>query len=287
MVELRPEPQFASLAQQTETAQLGMWVSLATEVLFFGALIFAYYIYRISYPDQFVSAGSDAKLLLGSINTAILLTSSVTMVAAIEYVKRDEISPAVTALFITALLGFAFLGVKGYEYFEDYRDHTVPLLSFLLKPTQHPPAELFWMFYFVATGIHAVHLSIGIAAVLLMAFHTRRGRYSAAYYSPLEVLAFIGASLIRCGSFFSPRSIRSAGRASGRGGELLPYLVTWLILLVLLGVSVLTAYLPLGNLHPLANFGIAVVQAAIVFAIFMRLRDPPAIKWVFAGAGFF
>lgn len=68
---------------------------------------------------------------------------------------------------------------------------------------------------------------------------------------------------------------------------LLPYLVTWLILLVLLGVSVLTAYLPLGSFHPLANFGIAIIQAAIVFAIFMRVRDPPAIKWVFAGAGFF
>lgn len=188
MAELRPEPQFASLAQQTETAQLGMWVFLATEVLFFGALVFSYYIYRISYPDQFVSAASDTKLLLGSINTAILMTSSVTMVAAIELVKRDEIDRAATALLITAVLGFAFLGVKGYEYFEDYKDHTVPLLGFLLKPHQHPSAELFWLFYFIATGIHAVHLSIGIAAVLVMALHTRHRRYSAAYYSPLEVL---------------------------------------------------------------------------------------------------
>lgn len=188
MAELRPEPQFASLAQQTETAQLGMWVFLATEVLFFGALIFGYYIYRISYPDQFVSAASDTKLLLGSINTALLLTSSLTMVAAIEFVKRDEIDRAAAALFVTALIGIAFIGVKGYEYFEDYQDHTVPLLGFLLKPNQHPPAELFWMFYFIATGIHAVHLSIGIAAVLVMAFHTRHGRYSAAYHSPLEVL---------------------------------------------------------------------------------------------------
>ena len=188
MAELRPEPQYATLAQQTETAQLGMWVFLATEVLFFGALIFGYYIYRISYPDQFVLAGHDTKLLLGSINTALLLTSSVTMVAAIEFVKRDETARAATALLITALLGFAFLGVKGYEYLEDYRDHTVPLLSFLLKPSQHPPAELFWLFYFIATGIHAVHLSIGIVAVLVMALHTRHRRYSAAYYSPLEVL---------------------------------------------------------------------------------------------------
>lgn len=188
MLELRPEPQYATLDHQTETAQLGMWVFLATEVLFFGALVFSYYIYRIVYPDQFVSAASDSKLLLGSVNTAILLTSSVTMVAAIECVKRDLRQRAVAALIVTALLGFAFLGVKSFEYLEDYRDHTVPLLDFVLKPGQHPPAELFWAFYFVATGIHAVHLSIGIAAVLLFAWHTRNGRYSRLYYSPLEVL---------------------------------------------------------------------------------------------------
>jgi cytochrome c oxidase subunit 3 len=188
MVSLRPEMQYATLEQQTETAQLGMWVFLATEVLFFGALIFGYYIYRISYPDEFVSAGRDTKLLLGSINTTILLTSSLTMVAAIESVKRDMVPRAIAALMATAVLGFAFLGVKGFEYLRDYHDHTVPLLSFVLKPGQHPPAELFWAFYYVATAIHAVHLSIGIGAVLVYTRHTRQGRYSSFYYSPLEVL---------------------------------------------------------------------------------------------------
>ena len=188
MAELRPEVQFADLVQQTETAQLGMWVFLATEVLFFGALIFGYFVYRIHYPDQFVLAGHDAKLLLGSINTAILVTSSLTMVAAIELAKRDEPSRAAAMLLVTALLGFAFLGVKGYEYIQDYHDHTVPLLDFVLKPREQPPAELFWIFYFVATGVHALHLSIGIVAVLVLALHTRNRRYSAAYYSPLEVL---------------------------------------------------------------------------------------------------
>ena len=117
----RPEVQFATLAQQTETAQLGMWVFLATEVMFFGALIFGYYSYRISYSDQFVLAGHDTNLLLGSINTAILITSSLTMVGAIELVKRGETSRAATLLFVTALLGLAFIGVKGYEYFKTIR----------------------------------------------------------------------------------------------------------------------------------------------------------------------
>jgi cytochrome c oxidase subunit 3 len=188
MPELRPEPQYPTLARQTETAQLGMWVFIATEVLFFGALLYPYFIYRISYPAQFLAAGRDTKILLGSINTALLVTSSVTMVAAIELVKRDRLTQAVNTLLATALLGVAFLGVKGYEYVQDYHDHTVPLLGFLLKQGQHPPAELFWLFYFVATGIHAIHLTIGIVAILVMAWHTQRGRYSARYYSPIEVL---------------------------------------------------------------------------------------------------
>ena len=208
----RPEVQFATLEQQTEAAQLGMWVFLATEVLFFGALIFGYYVYRISYPDQFVLAGHDAKLLLGSINTAILVTSSLTMVAAIELVKRGEPSRAATMLFVTAMLGLAFLGVKGYEYFEDYQDHTVPLLSFVLKPREQPVVELFWMFYFVATGIHAIHLSIGIVAVLVLALHARHGRYSAAYYSPLEVLGLYW-SFVDTVWFFLFAAIYPIGRA--------------------------------------------------------------------------
>ena len=188
MASIHPEVQYATLDQQTETAQLGMWVFIATEVLFFGALIFGYYIYRIAYTDQFILAGHDAKLVLGSINTALLLTSSVTMVAAIELIKRNEARRAATALYLTALLGIAFLGVKGYEYLQDYYDHTVPVLDFVLKPHQQPPVELFWLFYFVATGLHALHLTIGIVAVLILAAHTRSGRYSAAYHSPIEVL---------------------------------------------------------------------------------------------------
>jgi len=179
--------QYASLAQQGETAQLGMWVFIATEVLFFGALLFAYFICRLSYPEQFALAGRDSKILLGAINTVILLTSSLTMIAAIELVKRGR-RHAERLLLLTALLGVCFLGVKGYEYVQDFQDATVPALNFLLKPGYHPPAEIFWIFYFVATGFHAVHLTIGIAILLIMAEMTRRGRFSPGYYAPVETL---------------------------------------------------------------------------------------------------
>lgn len=187
MREIRPEMQYATLAQQSETAQLGMWVFIATEVLFFGALLFAYFVYRTGYPQQFDLAGGGSKIVLGSINEAILLTGSLTMVAAIAYAKHDDDRTATRLLLLTALLGIAFLGVKGYEYFQDYEDHAIPAVNYLLKPDYGPPTELFWVFYFVATGIHALHLTIGIVVVLIMAAKTRRGVFSHNYTSPLEV----------------------------------------------------------------------------------------------------
>lgn len=187
MREIRPEMQYATLAQQSETAQLGMWVFIATEVLFFGTLLFAYFIYRTGYPEQFDLAGADSKIVLGSINEAILLTGSLTMVAAIAYAKHDDNGTATRLLLLTALLGIAFLGVKGYEYFQDYDDHSIPALNYLLGPGHRPPTELFWVFYFVATGIHALHLTIGIVAVLIMVAKARRDVFSHNYTSSLEV----------------------------------------------------------------------------------------------------
>jgi cytochrome c oxidase subunit III len=188
MPELRPEPQFADFAQQGEAAQLGMFVFIATEVLFFGGLIFTYYVYRQLYPEGFAAAGRDAKIVLGAINAAILLTSSLTMVLAIDAAAEGRRRAIVSWLVATAALGAGFLGVKGYEYLTDYRDHVVPALNFLAKPGYGGPGELFWIFYFIATGIHALHLTIGIGAVLAMVPRARRGAFTPAYYGPLEVV---------------------------------------------------------------------------------------------------
>jgi cytochrome c oxidase subunit 3 len=187
MRSVRPEPQFATLAQQTETAQIGMWMFIATEVMFFGALVFTYVVYRTSYGAEFTLAGRDTRMLLGSINTAILLTSSLTMVLAIDAAREGLERPLVILLLLTAVLGVLFLGVKGYEYALDYADHKVPRVNFLLKPGEPPSVELFWIFYWIATGVHALHLTIGIAVVLVLAWMARRGAFSRVYYSPLEV----------------------------------------------------------------------------------------------------
>ncbi len=185
---LRPEPQYATLEQQTETAQLGMWLFIATEVMFFGVLIFTYVLYRTHYAEQFRIAGHDSKILNGSINEALLLTSSLTMILAINFGKEGRRRPLFAFLGATAFLGVCFLGVKGWEYVLDYNSGSVPSVNYLFKAGYHGPTELFWVFYWISTGIHAVHLTIGIGLVMMLAWQARRGLFSRNYYSPLEVV---------------------------------------------------------------------------------------------------
>jgi cytochrome c oxidase subunit 3 len=186
---LTPEIQYADLEQQGEVAQLGMWAFLINETIFFGALIFTYFVYRIAYPHDFALAGKDAILWCGSANLAILLTSSLTMVLAINAAAQAEPRKMVFWLLITVVLGCAFLGVKGYEYYRDYQDNVVPAVNYQAKPGEGPAGELFWIFYWIATGLHAIHLTTGIGLVLYMLlWRIRRGEITPAYYAPLEVV---------------------------------------------------------------------------------------------------
>lgn len=186
---LVPEIQFASLEHQGDTAQLGIWVFLVNETLFFGALIFTYYIYRMTYPDEFAAAAKDAVLWCGSVNLVILLTSSLTMVLAINAGAQDRRREMVVLLIATMALGCAFLLIKGYEYYLDFQDHVVPVVDFVAKPGEGSVGVLFWVFYWVGTGLHAIHLTIGIGLVLYMLlWRIRRGEITSAYYAPLEVV---------------------------------------------------------------------------------------------------
>jgi cytochrome c oxidase subunit III len=180
--------QYATLAQQRETAQLGMWGFITTETLFFGALIFTYFIYRNAYPHEFAAAARDTVLWCGSVNIGLLLTSSLTMVLAIDAAAEGRRRSLVFWLLATVFLGVAFICVKGFEWYLDYQDHVVPAVNFVLKPGEGPASELFWVFYFIATPLHALHLSIGIALLCYMLWRVRRGELTPAYYAPLEVV---------------------------------------------------------------------------------------------------
>ena len=186
---LAPEMQFANLQQQGETAELGMWAFLVNETLFFGALIFTYYIYRMTYPHEFAAAARGTVLWCGSLNFVILVISSLTMVLAINAGAQGRRRAMVRWLVVTLVLGCAFLGVKGLEYYLDFQSKSVPVINYEAKPGEGDVGVLFWVFYWVATGLHAIHLTIGIGLVAYMlAVRIRRGEITPAYYTPLEVV---------------------------------------------------------------------------------------------------
>lgn len=186
---VRPEVQYANLDQQGDTAELGMWVFLVNETIFFGALIFAYFVYRLSYPYDFALAAQGTVLWCGSVNFVLLLTSSLTMVLAINAAAQGERRTMTWWLVATVALGCAFLGVKGFEYYLDFQNRAVPVINYLPKPGEGRAGELFWIFYWIATGLHAVHLTIGVGLILYMLlWRIRRGEITPGYFAPLEVV---------------------------------------------------------------------------------------------------
>lgn len=167
--------QYATRTQERETVTLGMWAFLATEVLFFGALIAAYLNYRVWFGEEFIVAASLTKVVLGTANTAVLLTSSACMAMAVTTFERGSKRAPVLWLSATALLGFVFVVIKATEWWLEYQEHLVPALNFDLS-RYGGVAEIFFIFYFSATGLHALHLLIGISLVSWLAMRIARGR---------------------------------------------------------------------------------------------------------------
>jgi cytochrome c oxidase subunit III len=151
-----------NLALQREGVGVGMWVFLMSEILFFAALFCTYSVYRSFNPQAFQIAGAHTEIVYGAINTVILLTSSLTMTIALRAATEQLRRLTLVCLVVTAALGLAFLAVKGLEYHDDVAKGLVPGAGFALSP---PQTELFWMLYWIMTGIHAIHLSAGVLVV--------------------------------------------------------------------------------------------------------------------------
>jgi cytochrome c oxidase subunit III len=179
------QEQFEEMPQQKEAATLGMWAFLATEVLFFGGMFMSYITYRISYPDAFAKASHHTIVLFGTMNTAILLTSSFTMALAVHAARENNIKWLFRFLMITVAFALAFLAVKGLEYSEDLKEHLWPGPHF--KPGLPPQAQIFWVLYWIMTGVHALHVTVGIGLLSTMAWMTSRRKFSDAYYTPVEM----------------------------------------------------------------------------------------------------
>ena len=166
LTDLERTPRHADAELPAETDELGMWVFIATEVLFFGGLFFAYLYGRTHWPDGWALAARHTDVVLGTLNTAVLLTSSFAVALAVAASEHDRRAWVARLLWATAALGVAFLVIKGIEYRNDWHEGLVPGAHFSLAAI--PGAELFFVVYFLTTGLHAVHLTIGIA--LMSAF---------------------------------------------------------------------------------------------------------------------
>lgn len=209
---------FDNAEQQYDAASLGLWLFLATEVLFFGGLFAGYALYRFWYPEAFHLGSHHLDLVLGTINTGVLLGSSLTMALAVRGAQTSDNATAARFLGWTIVLGSVFLGVKAYEYHHKYVEHLVPGRYFSLggqpantavdeaaveeaaagdSTVEHAPqltadveaghVELFFSYYFAMTGLHATHMVIGIAILAVLFVAARRGKFSADYFTPVEM----------------------------------------------------------------------------------------------------
>ncbi|MCC6456963.1 MAG: cytochrome c oxidase subunit 3 family protein [Caldilineaceae bacterium] len=168
---------FETLAQQREANMLGMWAFLATEVLFFGGLFTVYFVFRATYPATFNEASLHLDPLRGTINTVILLTSSLTMALAVHASELRNRQRMVLMMGATLVLGLAFLGIKATEYYTEYQDQLVPGLIFVWEGADALQARIFFSIYFIMTGLHAVHMIIGMTVLLVMMIFGQRGIY--------------------------------------------------------------------------------------------------------------
>ena len=179
--------QFDDLEQQQEVATLGMWVFLATEVLFFGGLFVTYLVYRHWYPEAFTAGSRELLVWAGTTNTVVLITSSLTMALAVRAAQMGERRTLMIFLIITMLLGCMFLGIKAFEYYTEYVERHIPGPDFQFEAAQFRHAQLFFSLYFVMTGLHAIHMIIGLGIMLVMLWWAWRGTITTDYYSPIEI----------------------------------------------------------------------------------------------------
>jgi cytochrome c oxidase subunit 3 len=189
---------FDNLEQQREAGALGMWVFIAQEIMFFGGLFLAYIIYRMKYPEAWMAASNHLSWPIGTFNTAVLITSSLTMALAVwaTQVGRSR-KTQVGFMAATVLLGLVFLGVKAFEYYDKYVDGLIPVAG-MFRPEEQlvrdwasvgvtvQNVQMFYWLYFAMTGLHALHMIIGIGIIIPIMWWAWKGRYSPEYHAPVE-----------------------------------------------------------------------------------------------------
>jgi len=171
-----------------EASTLGMWAFLATEILFFGGLFLVYTVYRLAYPQAFAEASNHLDVVLGAVNTAVLIGSSLTMVLAVHSARIGSRRGLILFLLATLVLGGIFLGIKGVEYAHKFHEHLVPGADFRFTGADPRHAAIFFSIYFAMTGMHALHMIIGAGLILTLVGMAWRRRFSPEYFTPVEMV---------------------------------------------------------------------------------------------------
>ncbi|MBV9542875.1 MAG: cytochrome c oxidase subunit 3 [Chloroflexi bacterium] len=179
---------FNTFEQEHEAAEFGMWIFLMTELMLFGGLFLAYIFYRTIYPVGFAEGSRLLELSFGGPNTVILILSSITMVLAVRSAQLGHERELTRFLIVTAVLGALFMLVKGAEYYKHFVDGTVPGLNWTYAGPNASQVQLFFFAYFALTGLHSVHLTIGVAIVAVAAFLAARGHFLREKHIPVEMI---------------------------------------------------------------------------------------------------
>ncbi len=178
---------FSDSEQQADSAKLGMWLFLLTEILLFGGLFVAYSIYRSWHPDMFYNAHKFLDITMGTINTIVLITSSVTMALSIRSIQLNNRQNSIKFLWATLFLAGVFLVIKYFEYAHKIHLGQLPGEFYTFEGIEGSNPHIFFSVYFMMTGLHGIHILGGIGVISWILRNTYRNKYSAEYYTPVEM----------------------------------------------------------------------------------------------------
>ncbi len=180
---------FASAFHEFDASKFGMWLFLVTEVLTFGVLFVAYAMFRALHPEMFHEASHHLNKWMGGLNTIVLLLSSLTMAKAVGYVQRNDRKRAVQMLWITLACAATFMVVKYFEYSHKFHDGLLTAKYFTFKGFESANPGIFYSLYFMMTGLHGIHVTIGMGIIGWVLWRTRRGDFNEHYFTPVELTA--------------------------------------------------------------------------------------------------
>jgi len=216
--------QFEDMEQQRDAGTFGMWVFLAQEIMFFGGIFAAYIVYRALFHDSFEIGSNLLNVKFGAANTVVLIASSLTMALAIHAAQAGKKGKTqVLYLLLTVLLGVIFLAVKfTFEWTADYHEHLIPGFGFIIRPEwgaagSHVP--MFFSFYFFMTGLHALHMIVGIPIILIIAVMAWRNKFDEVYHAPLEMVGLYWHFVDIVWIFLFPLLYLVGGRYLSNGGH--------------------------------------------------------------------